>query len=840
MQAATRVVGLSIVRRLAAFLSAWPIWWLAFLVCPSLWARADEEDPGRRLRPDRPAEVCAVAESNLARALSAVAKLSIPTSAKPSAVRWDARQPLVYAESVQSRFALRPSERERLAKQGFFVSGRLPFANHTTAYHELHQSQMPLFVTIDSILHALSVSQEHLQTQLERTRLFPALLSLLEKAAAAYPARRSLYPPQTAQDLAVYLSVAAQLAGQPQHLSSLASGDPSVASQTASLLAHIDAASALRPVELFGRTRLIDFTVYTPRGHYVLDESLTRYFRAALWLSRLELNLVSRSSRSSAPGMTPDPRSTPREILLALALADLIEHSHATEPLALIDRAWTFFHGPREDVSVADLHTLRDHANLHDLRDPTVPSRLQTAIGNRFQRTARLHPMPEGSRDLPAIATLIGPRVPPDLSALRLLTHSELPDRHTLPALDLAFLFGQDAALALQPHQLAQYPTLSAQLHKARAQLPPLSTVPQTLYHSWLNILRILGQRATESAGVPSFVGTEAYAALGVNSVLAGYAALRHGSVLGVGNSYEEGGCEIPDGYVEGSPALYDEILGHVRRARQLFSGLDPGDQAGGTRYFLQVEKTLAALGQVVRWQRTGVPLPLPARQFLAMVVEILPGHTGRAPTYTGWYFDLFADRVAGGIADVRFVADYHTSAHLQQVSYLGVDQVDLGFFVVDVGGPPRLMVGPTARVFSHVGPLATRLTDDSVASLPSAQKDAPWSTGYRLASPPVPFSLDLDLPLQAPLVLTVTTSQPLPDVELSLLDHHRRVLVTLRRSLPTGTTTLTYPLRGPAGRAILLRKIEGLRVQVGAHSFWATARLQIEPGIGLHVAPSL
>src|SRR6185503_18727276 len=136
-------------------------------------------------------------------------------------------------------------------------------------------------------------------------------------------------------------------------------GDAAVDRAAAELTAKVRAAAGPDRVELFGRARLIDFTQYKPRGHYTGSDELSRYFVAAMWASRLELNLVSRSSRSSAPGPEPDPRETPREAIDALALADLAAASGAATSLDTVEQAWTLLAGRREDVSVTQLAQLR-------------------------------------------------------------------------------------------------------------------------------------------------------------------------------------------------------------------------------------------------------------------------------------------------------------------------------------------------------------------------------------------------------------------------------------------------------------------------------------------------
>src|SRR4029079_16462666 len=98
----------------------------------------------------------------------------------------------------------------------------------------------------------------------------------------------------------------------------------------------------------------------------------------------------------------------------------------------LVDRAWSLLAGRREDVTLAQLAQLRQTAGIASLRAADAFGKLKAAIGDGFQRTTRLHPMPEGSRVLPAIATLIGPRVVPDAQALMPLVHSAVPGRNTV------------------------------------------------------------------------------------------------------------------------------------------------------------------------------------------------------------------------------------------------------------------------------------------------------------------------------------------------------------------------------------------------------------------------
>src|SRR5262249_24866318 len=154
-------------------------------------------------------------------------------------------------------------------------------------------------------------TNDDLIADLEVARLKPLTERALAALSAALPAAAEEYPPEVARDLDLYLTVARSLLADravPSRLGIDAAARPLLAAARAATEMDVD-----HGVELFGRARVIDFSQYRPRGHYATRAGLAPYFRAAMWLSRLEFNLVSRSSRSSQPGNSPDPRETPRE-----------------------------------------------------------------------------------------------------------------------------------------------------------------------------------------------------------------------------------------------------------------------------------------------------------------------------------------------------------------------------------------------------------------------------------------------------------------------------------------------------------------------------------------------
>ena len=49
---------------------------------------------------------------------------------------------------------------------------------------------------------------------------------------------------------------------------------------------------ALEKFELFGRARDVDFSQFTPRGHYNDSPQLQQYFRATMWLGRTDFRFI--------------------------------------------------------------------------------------------------------------------------------------------------------------------------------------------------------------------------------------------------------------------------------------------------------------------------------------------------------------------------------------------------------------------------------------------------------------------------------------------------------------------------------------------------------------------
>lgn len=775
-----------------------------------------------------PSDTCFVANENLQRAARECVQAAGVNASSPP---WDGATPPKYLDRIDAHLHLTKNEHRLLKANGFVVLDRLAYVSYAAAFHDIFQEQLPLYVGIDPILHAVFAGTERVLEKTERQRLVPALASLLRKARNTLRQSRALYDKETLADLDVFLGVAWKLSGVSERQavarastssSSMPSSDaidptaqkPSLfGNDTAveELASKAGGEGALEEVQLFGRPRMIDFSQFEPRGHYVAiaagPQGLEEYFRAMSWLSRIEFNLVSRSCRSSQPGESPNPAETPREARTAMALADLLDRAGAATELKLFEQVYSTFAGRREDVPPSGLLRIM-RSNGIAPGDKEGFDKLKAAIGDGFQRTARTHYMPQGSPVLPVIATVLGPRVTPDIAPLTRLVHDAIPDRLDLGASDVGYVLGHDRAGSLLKQDLERFPGLGAALDSARAELAAQAAGRRDVYGSWLRSVIALGP--SPRIVVPSFMKREAYADARMNSALVGFGQLRHAFVLIAAQGYDAYGCEIPDAYVEPLPSVFDALVDHVRAMR----GQNPGSD--------KLERVLVTLRMIARLEAAGKALPEPHRRWLSMVAEHIPvggfADSGEPPKWTGWYFDMFEDREHGASKATAFVADYFTLTNKGTVQYLGAEGPRLGVFIVDTGGEPRAMVGPVAKGFETSTAIARRLDDAS--SVAHEGKTAAWRASYS-----APVEAEPALGLQGDIVscerdgkhewrAAIRSDKPLPGISLTLLDHHADPLTaSLRVHASNDWSVYVFDLPQPIAAASF--GVEAIHVRV-------------------------
>lgn len=668
----------------------------------------------------------------------AVEALPAASGAPRSWPAWDhTRTPERWPE-VARHVKLRQEDEALIRRQGFAVTERAA-ANPAHAYASLYTRHLPIFVTMESLMWAVAVGHQAMLAAIESEWVTPELGELLDRAhAAARPTSPLAKVGSVAarRDADLYLTVARSLfAGVP-----VAPHDPENREAAVALVRAIeDPTRGLVVLSLFGRERALDLSLYTPRGPYAETEAKRRWFRALTWLTRLELNLVSRECRSSEPGFLPDPRETPHEAEVAAVLSHLFAQSGLMPRLMALSRALDEMIAPRVDASAAELATLTrwgpggfDHPAL------------VAAIGERFARTAPTHPMPPVD-ELPVVWTLLGLRATESTEALASFLTPTVPQRIALGGAEVAVALGHPTARRHLADELRAFPELTPSLDAAHADFVA-ALRPDTLRGSWLAAILALAEPV--DGVVPSFTRTEAWRDFTINTALSAYARLRRNHVAYEAAAFTEGGCEVPDGFVEPAPAVLAGLLAYARRGQALAATIDPAGIVGVERYYRKMGRVLSVLGAIVQRELAGLPLARAERDLLHQIVERRENIYDATVKFDGWFIDLMfsalelrtrpgsgaarnvpeADELASIVVDVATAIDAYAGA---AVSHLGTSETRLGVFVVDTGGAPRALVGPVSLAYGAVREHPERLSDRTARRLPRAARHAPWTRSF-------------------------------------------------------------------------------------------------------------
>ena len=708
---------------------------------------------------------------------------------------WDRITAPRYIDRFERRFALTPLEREALSREGFVVPERLSARSFAQAYRVAQRAELPAMITVDAVLHAVSSLHDPFVAHVEAHTLAPLLTEALQRMHRALAANARALPDETAADADLVLTVARSLLERDEGTVAPALG-PSPA--VVELVRAAREASPNTERALFGRTRVVDFTAFRPHGRAASSPLLARYHLATAWLAQVPLNLVSRSGRVAHPSPTPDTRETPREALLALALADLVAQGDARTAMTRLEHAWTILHGRREDLSLAHIAVLRDVVHITDLRDDDTWDRFRLVARNQPRAGDPSQPPP------PITASIFGLRTTAGDNLLTDLVDPSVPSRATPTAPEAAWALGHDRARAWLDGALRETPGLDDALDRARVGLP------QTFGTNDLPSLRMraLRELSTPAQGrTPTFMTADAWSDLRINATLAGYGQFLTRNDPPRDDATAQGAGQIPTVWVDPAPGFYRDVELYAERALALahaaFSWSAARDatvqarDAELVRAFDVLSRVSQALRAVSVDELAGRVVSDAQTAFLASVVS--PDAADGGPT-GGWYGALFApfeatrDRAA-------FASPWASARNAPTRAWIGASAPRLGLFVVDNGGMPFLALGPVARAWELAAPADT--TPAQALTRGAYAANAPWSATWlqsQVAPPLAVTVLDDDARRRT---LLVRSRQALARVTFELLDARGGVVAEATRAIDTAATRITLERRAaPTARA--------------------------------------
>lgn len=105
-------------------------------------------------------------------------------------------------------------------------------------------------------------------------------------------------------------------------------------------------------VDIFGRPREVDFSLFTPRGHYVKKPTLSRYFQSMMWCGTIDLRIAG-----------PKAEVSTRELGSACVLHHLLSSSPQLMTMWIdFDRVLQTFIGITDSMTFSQLGTVLTNA----------------------------------------------------------------------------------------------------------------------------------------------------------------------------------------------------------------------------------------------------------------------------------------------------------------------------------------------------------------------------------------------------------------------------------------------------------------------------------------------
>jgi Protein of unknown function (DUF3160)/FlgD Ig-like domain len=643
-----------------------------------------------------------------------------------------------YFDNINAHYGLTAGEQSLLNKHGFVVTERLKPYSFGNSFLEIYNNDLPVFVSTDAILHALHMSCDAILMQEESAVLSEKLDTLLSALHAQLPAIALKYSSspsmkQMVNDIDVYLTVPQNLLGKVTA--------PTFSENTAVINQLLGLIKAEQPVSfaLFSSTpRTIDFSQFTPRGHYTQTLLLTHYFQAMMWLGRTEMYLIAPVS-ADTPQTDADIR---RQTIDAVLVHETMNAADKYSLLEQIDNIIHAFVGESDNVTLPNIRSLVQETNLasaDQLLDTLTWKDFQDTLAQKpyaFQRinSQILMSDPLSPEQIkPAAAfLLLGQRFVIDSYVTGNVVYDKIIYENTkvlrmLPStLDVLFALGNDAAAQILKPELDQY-KYSSNLSTLRYLIDSYepSFWQGTVYNGWLNSIRSLNPPADRSA-LPPFMQTAAWWQEKMNTQLASWAQLRHDFLLYAKQSYSGAvsGCSFPESYVEPIPQFFDAIKLFAQNASAKFQ--EPMLQNySAAYYFTNLECIADTLGSIARKELTKTPLTESEKQFLkTMLYEQSTGICGGV-YFSGWYSQLFYMGGNGLTKQDMTIADIHTAPTDENgnpvgwVLHAGTGPLNLAVVVADLpDGTPTAFVGPVLSYYEYLATNFTRLTDEEWASM--------------------------------------------------------------------------------------------------------------------------
>ncbi|MDQ1265973.1 MAG: hypothetical protein QG635_1125 [Bacteroidota bacterium] len=647
----------------------------------------------------------------------------------------------LYLDSVKIKMKLTDYELSMLQGRSFMASERLSYNTLNGALKDVWEKDLPCFISADIFLHAIHMSYDAILKDIEQNIIIGKLNTALQlyfnhfgALAQKYSSNKKMT--ESLADYDVYFTVALRLLNN----SELQPNNSANAAEVNRIM-NLIAAEQFTEYALFSTTlKKLDFSQFTPRGHYEKPEELRQYFKCMMWLGRTELYLL-KPTGVEPPEQTEE--DIQRQIIDAALISTSAAESGASVELTSIDDIIKAMVGESDNVIISNMLELLSETGITDPSELTDLSRLELV-----QNTLKTKPYApqkilsqvlisnpfDTEQIVPASAfMLMGQRFIIDSYVFsnvvydKIIFNKSKVLRMMPSSLDVLFSLGNNAASDLLEAELAKYP-YSTNLAGLRYLIDSYddSFWDNALYNNWLNMIRSLNPGDNDSrAHLPSFMQSAAWWQSRMNTQLASWAQLRHDNLLYAKQSYTGGtSCSFPYVYLDPVPDFYRSMRKYAQNANEkltpLISSLPQDKQwiiNEMVRYLDNVMQISDNLITISEKELNGEPLNKDENQYLSQFFSQLPNCGPTIPD--GWFADLFyhereqADKLDLVVADVHTQPTDEFGNMIGKVFHVGTGLFNLCAIIVNnQEGNPTVFLGPVMSYYEYMSLDFKRLTD--------------------------------------------------------------------------------------------------------------------------------